>query len=88
MNAHRNRCRFPSCSLVVSASAVAIVIALSPVAARGQVATATVQGIVTDNTKGVLPGATVAPGEELVEAIRLGSDVTLHCRDAGRPGDR
>jgi NDP-sugar pyrophosphorylase family protein len=27
----------------------------------------------------VLPGATVAPGEALVDAVRLGPDITLHC---------
>jgi len=36
----------------------------------------------------VLPGATVSPGEALVDAVRIGADVTLDCRAARPQADR
>jgi hypothetical protein len=56
--------------LISCAIAAAILIALPPVTASAQVATGTVQGAVTDDTKAVVPGVTVTALNEQTGQVR------------------
>jgi Carboxypeptidase regulatory-like domain/TonB-dependent Receptor Plug Domain len=68
MNASRTR--FTSRRLIACAVAAGLLIAVQPVTAVGQVATATVQGVVTDETKALAPGATVTALNEQTGQVR------------------
>ena len=56
--------------VIATVASALIVMAVSWSVASGQVATATVQGTVTDDTKSVLPGATVTAVSEQTGQVR------------------